>query len=201
MWYPNTRDLTRVVVEAAFWIGSCMFAPLGTADMVTVVFVNKIGQMTNKQMLNRYQYMNTILMITTITKIIIRSDVARSADTRKTLFAAETARPCLPTAHPAVQYLSSNKSYRPIFVIQQILPPNICHLTNPPVQYLSSSISRCPIILIKFVLSNVSHPIISMSNNLLHNLSFSSNTTQCSIIHIEFVLSDANISESPKNLF
>ena len=162
-----------------------MFAPPGTTDMVTVVFV-KIGQMTNKQMLNRYQYMNTILMITTITKIIIRSDVARSADTRKTLFVAETARPCLPTAHPTVQYLSSNKSYRPIFVIQQILPsnichptnptvqyfsskksyrpiffiqkilpPNICNPTNPPVQYLSSSISRCPIILIKFVLSNV----------------------------------------------
>ena len=53
-----------------------------------------------------------------------RSDGAWSADTRKTLFAAETARPCLPTAHPAVQYLSSNKSYRPIFVIQHISMSN-----------------------------------------------------------------------------
>ena len=133
-----------------------MFAPPGTTDMVTVVFV-KIGQMTNKQIFNRYKHMNTIPMITTIT--IIRSDVARSADTRKTLFAAETARPCLPTAHPTVQYLSSNKSYRPIFVIQQILQSNIFHPKNPTVQYFSSKKSSRPIFVIQQILrSNICHP-------------------------------------------
>ena len=87
--------------------------------------------------------------------------------------------------------LTYGPSYRPIFVIQQILPSNICHPTNPTVQYFSSKKSYRPIFFIQKILPpNICNP----TNPPVQYLS--SSISRCPIILIKFVLSNVFIQSS-----